>query len=401
MLVHAVPKPKQLPQGRSESGVVNRSCSCKGHSAGGGCSACKKRHETGAHPLVSDVVQSPGQRLEAGTRSFMESRFGWDFGQVRVHADGRAGASAQAIGARAYTLGESVVFAPGAYRPNSADGRALIAHELTHVVQQAHAPAGVQSAPVVGEADSPAEHEAERVARSIDGPGALGPITASPPGVIRRDRGSDAPPPPAPPPSTVAPGPTCGPNVSTQVTDAVSKTKTTFAGWSRPDKQSACDALDSLTTGAVAWDIVELHNNAWILGYRPACGTAGATPPCGSTVQLGGDCYYAGSPNYVIYGVMCKLCSDFFTSIADAAGAARFTQSKMEYWVNVYKGTGFTGLGTPSANFGPSKDWAIAGYNGWPGTAAPAGDRNTCKPTCPTPYGGAAFTVNWVPRGVF
>lgn len=333
----------------------------------------------------------------------MESRFGWDFSGVRVHADRRAGESAHALGARAYTLGNDIVFAQGAYDPHSGGGRALLAHELTHVVQQASQPASVQTALTIGEASSPAEHEADRVARSIDKPEPVGPLTPASSPAIRMDRGSDAPPPAPPPPSTAPPAPTatCGPDVTSQVTAAVAKTQTTFAGWSRPDKQGACDALDSLTTGAVAWDIVELHNNAWILTYRPACASVGATPPCGSTVQIGTDCYYAGSPNYVIYGTMCKLCNAFFTGIGDAAGAARFTQSKMEYWVNVYKGTGFSGLGTPSANYGPSKDWAIAGYNGWPAATAPGGDRNTCSPACPTPYAGAAFRVNWVPRGVF
>ena len=181
----------------------------------------------------------------------------------------------------------------------------------------------------------------------------------------------------------------------------MAKTRTTFGGWNASKRETQCDALDSLTTGAVAWDIVELHNNAWILGYRPACVTQGATPPCGSTVQVGGDCYYAGSLNYVIYGVMCKLCSDHYTATGNASGIARFTQSKMEYWINIYKGTGFTGAGTPSPNYGPSRDWAIAGYNGWlAGGAPPAGDRNNCIPSCPTAYAGSAFNVNWVPHGV-
>jgi hypothetical protein len=203
------------------------------------------------------------------------------------------------------------------------------------------------------------------------------------------------------PPQAAAPKFVCGPDVTSQVTAAVAKTRSTFAGWSSGDKDSACDALDSLTTGAAAWDIVELHNNAWILAYRPGCATVGATPPCGSTVQVGTECYYAGSPNYVIYGVMCHLCHAHFTAAGRASDAARFTQAKMAYWIDFYKGTGMTGRAAPSTNFGPSRDWAITGYGGWPGSSAPAGDRAGCAPACATPYTGAAFTVHWIPHGVF
>lgn len=86
--------------------------------------------------LVREVVQSPGRPLDAANRSFMESRFGRDFGRVRVHADQRAGDSARAIDALAYTVGEHVVFDPRAWSPHTASGRHLLAHELTHVLQQ-------------------------------------------------------------------------------------------------------------------------------------------------------------------------------------------------------------------------------------------------------------------------
>ncbi len=66
----------------------------------------------------------------------MEPRFGHDFSQVRVHADSRAAASAQAVGALAYTVGQNVVFGAGQYEPGTTEGRRMVAHELTHVVQQ-------------------------------------------------------------------------------------------------------------------------------------------------------------------------------------------------------------------------------------------------------------------------
>lgn len=89
-----------------------------------------------APPLVHQTVQQPGRPLDEGTRQTMEARFGADFSGVRVHTDGRAAESAAAIQSRAYTVGRDIVFNDGAYQPNSAAGRALLAHELTHTLQQ-------------------------------------------------------------------------------------------------------------------------------------------------------------------------------------------------------------------------------------------------------------------------
>ena len=66
----------------------------------------------------------------------MESRFGHDFSQVRVHVDSQAVESAGAVNALAYTVGRDIVFGPGRYAPQTSDGRRLLAHELTHVLQQ-------------------------------------------------------------------------------------------------------------------------------------------------------------------------------------------------------------------------------------------------------------------------
>jgi outer membrane protein OmpA-like peptidoglycan-associated protein len=77
-----------------------------------------------------------GEALPRATSDYFERRFGQDFSSVRVHTDGAAPAAARAVNARAYTLGSDIVFASGAYAPDSADGRRLLAHELTHVVQQ-------------------------------------------------------------------------------------------------------------------------------------------------------------------------------------------------------------------------------------------------------------------------
>lgn len=93
---------------------------------------------------ANNVLQSPGQPLDSGTRGFMESRFGHDFGLVRVHADEQADAAARSQSALAFTLGNNVVFRAGHYAPHSSVGRRLLAHELTHVVQQQGKPRLVQ-----------------------------------------------------------------------------------------------------------------------------------------------------------------------------------------------------------------------------------------------------------------
>ncbi|WP_186002833.1 DUF4157 domain-containing protein [Mycobacterium sp. KBS0706] len=118
---------------------------------------------------------SPGQALDASTRAFMEPRFGRDFSHVRVHADQGAGASAQAIDAHAYTIGRDVVFGPGRYRPDTRDGRTLIAHELTHVVQQGRSGPSLQTYRV-GAADTAAEREAGTVSQLVGAGGAAPPI---------------------------------------------------------------------------------------------------------------------------------------------------------------------------------------------------------------------------------
>jgi hypothetical protein len=89
-----------------------------------------------APQIVSDVVSEPGHPLDPLVRSFMEPRFGHDFTHVRIHTGTRAAESARAANAVAYTVGQDVVFGEGAYRPEADTGRRLIAHELTHVIQQ-------------------------------------------------------------------------------------------------------------------------------------------------------------------------------------------------------------------------------------------------------------------------
>jgi LysM repeat protein len=91
-----------------------------------------------AAPLQAGALgSSPGRPLPGPSRRFMESGFGHDFSTVRVHTDGGADRAARSVNAAAFTLGRDVYFRHGRYAPDSAAGRRLLAHELTHVVQQA------------------------------------------------------------------------------------------------------------------------------------------------------------------------------------------------------------------------------------------------------------------------
>jgi hypothetical protein len=89
--------------------------------------------------VVRDVLRSPGQALPGDVQTSMTARLGHDFSQVRVHTDTRAAESADAVNSLAYTVGSHIAFGPGQYAPNESAGRRLLAHELTHVVQQTEA----------------------------------------------------------------------------------------------------------------------------------------------------------------------------------------------------------------------------------------------------------------------
>ena len=92
---------------------------------------------TGETPtLVHEVLRSPGQPLDTAAREFFEPRFGHDFSRVRVHTDARAADTAKSINAKAFTVGRDIAFGAGQYAPKSHEGQRLLAHELTHVVQQ-------------------------------------------------------------------------------------------------------------------------------------------------------------------------------------------------------------------------------------------------------------------------
>jgi hypothetical protein len=114
-----------------------------------------------------DQARGTGQGLDHRTRGQMETAFGADFGGVRIHTDTRADGLNHALSARAFATGRDVFFRQGEYDPGSSRGRELLAHELTHVVQQTGGGAGPQAKMTVSEPDDPQEREADEMARRV------------------------------------------------------------------------------------------------------------------------------------------------------------------------------------------------------------------------------------------
>ena len=92
-----------------------------------------------AQPATNDALHSEGRPLDQNARTYMEPRFNHDFSQVRVHVGSNSARSASSINAKAYTAGRDIVFGSGQYQPHTQKGKKLLAHELTHVVQQSKA----------------------------------------------------------------------------------------------------------------------------------------------------------------------------------------------------------------------------------------------------------------------
>ncbi len=129
---------------------LQRACLCDGECPR--CQTQQPRHEpkviqakrlqvsdrgrTPAPPIVHEALAGPGQPLDRSARDFMEPRFGHDFSQVRIYTDAKAAESSRALNALAYTVGRNIVFEPGQYQPHTNVGRHLLAHELSHTIQQ-------------------------------------------------------------------------------------------------------------------------------------------------------------------------------------------------------------------------------------------------------------------------
>lgn len=196
-------------------GVVQRKCACHG-----ACDSCRDEKEKERAPgtvqrrasaagggaashLSSAVAQriqatarQGGDLLPAATRSAFEPRFGGhDFSGTRVHTGAAADRLARDLGAEAFTVGNHVFFAANRYEPASPAGHKLLAHELTHVVQQGRGGgAAPQTKLELGAPDGAAEREADRVAEAVAAGATAGPITAFGAGMVRRAAAAGDPP---------------------------------------------------------------------------------------------------------------------------------------------------------------------------------------------------------------
>jgi hypothetical protein len=184
---------RMIPLRPSQGVILQRKCACGGSSeAEGECAECKEEREgtlqrravnanaapagaQGVPSIVHDVLRSPGQPLDASTRDFMEPRFVHDFSQVRVHTDTKAEESASAVNALAYTVGKDVVIGSGQYAPRTSEGKKLMAHELTHVMQQGRV--NMRRQLNIGQVNDAHEHEADTAAKFIGSTSAEQPFS--------------------------------------------------------------------------------------------------------------------------------------------------------------------------------------------------------------------------------
>jgi Domain of unknown function (DUF4157) len=128
-----------------------------------------------ASPVLAVVGKGGGHRLAPPLRAEMEAGFGADFSDVRIHTDASAATSAAAVAAKAYTVGNEVVFGHGSFDPGRTEGKQLLAHELTHVLQQRQGQlptAGAGREVAVSDPSDPIEQQAEATAiRMLSRPG--------------------------------------------------------------------------------------------------------------------------------------------------------------------------------------------------------------------------------------
>lgn len=152
---------RRQPAPTPSASALQRKCACGGTAGPDGeCEQCKKKREASlqrksngaagpsmAPPIVHEVLRSPGQPLDTATRRLFEPLFGHDFGHVRVHTGPQADKSARSVSAVAFTVGNHLVFGDGRFAPHSDPGKRLIAHELTHTLQQAGASHALSDTP--------------------------------------------------------------------------------------------------------------------------------------------------------------------------------------------------------------------------------------------------------------
>jgi len=168
------------PNPAAPSHLLQRACACGGQArrptqAQAECEGCRKkrvqRRGDGAAPMASAVslaaFETGGTALARPWRQRVEPLFGTGFEQVRIHDDAASHAAARALRAHAFTVGQHVHFAAGRYAPHTPDGLHLLAHELTHTVQQRGTQATTEQASGLDGPDAPLEREADARADDV------------------------------------------------------------------------------------------------------------------------------------------------------------------------------------------------------------------------------------------
>ncbi len=205
----------------ARSGVLQRKCACGGTKGPTGeCAGCRrKRRGQRDRPSASsesvsanvhEVIRNSGKPLDPETRSFMEPRFGHDFGNVRVHTGNQADRAARALHASAFTVGKNIVFRRSRFAPDTSEGKRLLAHELTHTIQQKSNDAAPPNELTVSHPEDRAEREARATAQAVAHARPTSPPSLQRPQIARDDLGggaSPAPSSPAPAPSGPTPAP--------------------------------------------------------------------------------------------------------------------------------------------------------------------------------------------------
>jgi hypothetical protein len=166
-------------QGSVGSARVNRMIDAHGRPAGEHATSTAKRMAVQRQntspetpdtlpPSVTTAMQAGGgQPLDQGTRAHMEPAFGTDLSSVRVHTDSQADRAARDINAKAFTTGQNIFFAGGQHQPDTAEGQHLLAHELTHTVQQGSGMGAPQTQRAISQPGDPDEQQAEKIAEQI------------------------------------------------------------------------------------------------------------------------------------------------------------------------------------------------------------------------------------------
>jgi hypothetical protein len=337
---------------------------------------------------VLAVLKERGEPLAVPVRNVMEQAFGSSFGDVRVHRDREAALTASLLSASAYTVGRHIVFAEGLYEPHTMAGLQLVAHELTHVVQQRGQVESATEGLVVGPEDDVLERAAKEAATSVAQGGRAAAQARFVPAargqaVLQRDKKI------------------CGPDVTNQIRRIWAQIQTDFANWSTDKKDDAClrlvQPIANWGWNTDAFDVLPLYfigANAWLMRTEvldTPCGIPSPDPNskwthdeverrdrCSLSVAVGNACWLSGTVNYGTYGIMMRLCKNQFPDqlyVVDPNYPYNaYDLGNGEALIRTYKA--YKGRsGVKEYNLNEPISWYRATYTGRPG-AKPGGPGN-------------------------